>query len=117
MCLLPGEALAGIASRKRGAWIETSGCSPLATNYERIASRKRGAWIETLFNRLLHTSRPGIASRKRGAWIETNITWFLLAFTVAASPPGNGGRGLKPTDPCDPAISAAHRLPETGGVD
>ena len=40
----------------------------------RIASRKRGAWIETYIYAQYNTQIDGIASRKRGAWIET-LRW------------------------------------------
>ena len=60
----------------------------------RIASRKRGAWIETPTEGGGLACRSGIAYRKRGAWIETGMTQ-INNLRAMASPPGNGGRGLK----------------------
>jgi len=58
----------------------------------------------------------GIASRKRGAWIETRLISFPYRL-IPASPPGNGGRGLKQNLEFIKVEKQKHRLPETGGVD
>jgi len=57
-----------------------------------------------------------IASRKRGAWIETKIDGQGSEKSMA-SPPGNGGRGLKLARGLRGNPHVEHRLPETGGVD
>jgi len=64
------------------------------------------------------TGQHGIASRKRGAWIETISFDDNVMRAAGASPPGNGGRGLKLGDRVLPHLGGRqHRLPETGGVD
>ena len=110
--------MTSIASRQRGAWIETGKyfcciaqpkASPLGNEgrglkpfdfvfggnaLQRIASRQRGAWIETGGKRRFSAAFCGIASRQRGAWIETAC--HLRGHRPdLASPLGNEGRGLK----------------------
>jgi len=58
----------------------------------------------------------GIAPRQRGAWIETSMSPRLQVL-IQASPPGNGGRGLKQYLRLIHAAYDAHRPPATGGVD
>ena len=57
-----------------------------------------------------------IAPRQRGAWIETlrASQWAVLA---AASPLGNGGRGLKRGILAPINREDLHRPSATGGVD
>ena len=82
----------------------------------RIASRQRGAWIETFPKMTLDSGLQSIASRQRGAWIETGSTTGQGAYAVA-SPLGNEGRGLKPRYPVVPWELSSHHLSATGGVD
>ena len=85
-----------IASRQRGAWIETAVPTQATPRPPRIASRQRGAWIETADQQARESRLASIASRQRGAWIETSVT-YLSPRPSPASPLGNEGRGLKHT--------------------
>jgi len=69
-----------------------------------IASRKRGAWIETIGYAGYIDAGARIASRKRGAWIETEGAEGVRPHE-RASPPGNGGRGLKQLQPAQGGLT------------
>ncbi len=81
-----------------------------------IAPRQRGAWIETCVARLRPQASSCIAPRQRGAWIETDLA-SPQHIQYVASPPGNGGRGLKPFLRQNQRLNPPHRPPATGGVD
>ena len=105
----PGNGGRGLKQAIRAGSREVAGASPpgnggrglkliaailVPTSPTRIAPRQRGAWIETGWGRLNRRAVKGIAPRQRGAWIETACSRSSGGRPLA-SPPGNGGRGLK----------------------